>query len=127
MIDVNDGRFVISNTLILYPGYKFDDFKRSKYYNGQDGIRIIYLDDKQIIDGKKYHVSLFFRNNKIYLVSLINCDSEISESKEEERKMLHDRILEENNILSGHQYEWGKIVSEYDARSNISSIDIYYK
>ena len=29
-------------------------------------------------------------------------------------------------LNKGEKYQWGKIVSEYDVRSNISSINIYY-
>ena len=127
MIDVINGTIIISNTLKFYPGLQFDEFKKTEYYNGEDGIRVIYLKDKPIIDGKLYIVSFFFRNDRIYAVSLINCDKEIPEAEEFKRKLKHDNILNKNNIISGQQYEWGRVVSEFDARSNISSINIYYK
>jgi hypothetical protein len=126
MIDISKGVLKIDDTLSFYPGFRFEDFKETKYYNGQDGIRVIYLDEKQIIDGKQYIVNFFFRNNRIYVVSLINCDEDISESDESNRKIVHDEILKQNQIESGYQYPWGKVLSEFDARSNISSINIYY-
>lgn len=43
-----------------------------------------------------------------------------------DRKKIHDKILTEMGLLQGEKYQWGKIVSEYDVRSNISSINIYY-
>ena len=43
-----------------------------------------------------------------------------------ETEKIHDKILTEMGLLQGEKYQWGKIVSEYDVRSNISSINIYY-
>jgi len=126
MIDVRSGTLKINDALSFYLGFLFDDFKKTKYYNRQDGIRVIYLDEKQIVDGNKYIVNFFFRNNKIYVVSLINCDEDILESEESKRKNIHDEILKKNNIENGYEYPWGKVISEFDARSNISSINIYY-
>ena len=84
----------------------------------------LYLIKK--IDNRKYIVSLFFRNGKIYMVSLICCDKEFSEKDEDKRKILHDDILNELGIDHQMEYSWGKISSDYDARSNVSSIDIMY-
>ena len=47
-------------------------------------------------------------------------------AKEFDGKKIHDKILTEMGLLQGEKYQWGKIVSEYDVRSNISSINIYY-
>ena len=98
----------------------------TKYYTNQDGIRIIYLDEPQIIKNRKYIVSLFFRDGKIYMLSLICCDEEYSEKDESKRKDLHDLILKELGVLENSNFEWGEIKSIYDARSNISSINIIY-
>ena len=59
----------------------------------------------------------FFLGNKL---------KKFSESNERDRKKIHDKILTEMGLLQGEKYQWGKIVSEYDVRSNISSINIYY-
>lgn len=126
MLDKNKGTLKINDILSFYPGFRFEDFKETKYYNGQDGARVIYLGEKQIIDGKRYKINFFFKNNRIYVVSLINCDEDISESDEPKRKIVHDEILKQNKIESGYQYPWGKVLSEFDARSNLSSINIYY-
>lgn len=126
MIDTSNGELKINNELIVHPNYQFDDFKKTKYYTGQDGIRIIYLEQVQKIDNRNFYVSLFFRENKLYSVSLINYDQGISEPNEIDRKVIHDQILEENNIENNVDYDWGKVISEYDPRSNISSIDIFY-
>ena len=126
MLDISNGFFKISDELTIFPGFSFEQFKNTRFYKNQDGLRIFYLDEQQIIDNRKYIVSLFFRNGKIYMVSLIGCDKEFSEKDEDKRKILHDDILNELGINQQMEYSWGKISSDYDARSNVSSIDIMY-
>lgn len=126
MLDINNGVIEISDELTIFPDYSFEQFKNTRFYNNQDGVRIFYLDEQQIIDSRKYIVSLFFRNGKIYMVSLICCDKEFSEKNEDKRKLLHDNILKELGINQQMEYSWGKISSDYDARGNVSSIDIEY-
>lgn len=126
MRKINAGFIRISEDLTIYPGYTFEEFKGTKFYKKQDGIKIIYLDEQQIIEKRKYIVSLFFREGKIYMVSLICCDKEYSESDEFKRKVLHDSILNKLGIMEQRRYDWGKISSDYDARSNISSINVTY-
>lgn len=126
MLDISNGFFKISDNLIIFPGFSFEQFKNTRFYKNQDGLRIFYLDEQQIIDNRKYIVSLFFRNGKIYMMSLICCDKEFSEKDEDKRKILHDDILNELGINQQMEYSWGKISSDYDARSNVSSIDIMY-
>lgn len=126
MIDVTNGEVSTREGLVIGPNYSFDKFKTTKFYNGQDGVRIIYLDEHQTIYGRQFIMSLFFRDGIIYMVSLICCDEKFSESNERDRKKIHDKILTEMGLLQGEKYQWGKIVSEYDVRSNISSINIYY-
>ncbi|WP_236354814.1 hypothetical protein [Konateibacter massiliensis] len=77
MIDIKTGIFKIDDDLIFSPNFSYDDFKKTPYFKGQDSIRMIYLDNKQRIDGKTYIVSFFFREEKIYMISLINCDDSI--------------------------------------------------
>ena len=126
MIDVTNGEVSTREGLVIGPNYSFDKFKTTKFYNGQDGVRIIYLDEHQTIYGRQFIMSLFFRDGIIYMVSLICCDEKFSESNERDRKKIHDKILTEMGLLQGEKYQWGKIVSEYDVRSNISSININY-
>lgn len=121
-----EGIVAVSNNMIIHPGYTFEEFKNTIFYLKQDGVRIIYLDEKQIIDGKQYIVGLFFRRQKIYMLSLICCDGEYDEKSEINRKKLHDDILNKYEIMEQDDFKWGKIRSEYDARSNISSINFYY-
>ena len=126
MLNISNGFFEISDGLQIFSGFSFEQFKNTRFYKNQDGLRIFYLDEQQIIDNRKYIVSLFFRNGKIYIVSLICCDKEFSEKDEHKRKILHDNILNELGINQQMEYSWGKILSDYDARSNVSSIDIIY-
>lgn len=126
MINTENGAIKIGHDTIVDKDYTLDMFKKSHFYDGQDGIRIIDLEEIQLIDGKKYIVSLFFREGKIYMISLINCDKEISQEDEYLRKDTQDKILIQVGIKSGAVYSWGKIISEYDKRSGVSSIDIYY-
>lgn len=126
MLDISNGFLTISDELTIFPGFSFEQFKHTRFYKNQDGVRIIYLDEQQIIDNRKYIVSLFFRNEKIYMVSLICCDKEFSEKDAAKRKKLHDDILNELGINQKEKYTWGEISSDYDARSNVSSIDIMY-
>lgn len=58
------------------------------------------------------------------MLSLICCDEEYSEKDESKRKDLHDVILKELGVHENSNFEWGEIKSIYDARSNISSINI---
>ncbi len=127
MAGIREGFIAVSDKLTIYPGFSFEQFKQTKFYRNQDGIKIIYLDGQQIIADRKYMVSLFFRNGKIYMVSLICCDQEFSANDEPKRKILHDDILNEWGIGSQARYSWGKISSDYDARSNLSSINIVYR
>ena len=126
MKNISDGYVRISDELTIFPTFTFEQFKETTYYKNQDGIRIIYLEEQQVIENRKYIVSLFFRNETIYMVSLICCDQEFSEVDEGKRKILHDDILKEWGMAEQKEYVWGKISSDYDNRSNISSINIMY-
>ncbi len=126
MDHIRDGFLSISDQLTIYPGFSFEQFKHTKFYKNQDGIKMIDLDGPQMIGGRNYIVSLFFRHGKIYMVSFLCCEKEFSENEEKKRKILHDDILNEFGIRPQERYRWGKISSEYDARSNLSSINILY-
>ncbi len=126
MDDIRNGSISISDQLTIHPAFTFEQFKRTKFYKDQDGIKMICLDGPQVIDDRKYIVSLLFRNGKIYMVSFICCDKEFSEKDEKKRKILHDDILSELGIRPQERYSWGEISSDYDARSNLSSINIVY-
>lgn len=126
LIDINTGNLIISNELIVGPKYSFEQFKKTKFYDNQDGIRIIVLNKEQVIDGRNYLISLFFREGIIYIVSLFCCDINFTEKDEPQRKKYHDMILKSYGLDTHNEYSWGKVYSEYDARGNVSDICILY-
>lgn len=71
-------------------------------------------------------IDIFFRNESIYMLSLTCCDIDYSEADELNRKELHDEVLKEFGVVGNGKYNWGDVVSVYDARSNISSINFIY-
>lgn len=86
MIDVTNGEVSTREGLVIGPNYSFDKFKTTKFYNGQDGVRIIYLDEHQTIYGRQFIMSLFFRDGIIYMVSLICCDENfLNQTRETEK------------------------------------------
>ncbi len=123
---IGDGVISISDQLTIGPGFSFEQFQRTKFYKKQDGIKMIDLDGPQRIDGRNYLVSLFFRSGIIYLVSLVCCDETFSANEEKQRKRFHDHILNQLGLRPQERYSWGTISSEYDARSNLSSINMVY-
>lgn len=67
MIDVTNGEVSTREGLVIGPNYSFDKFKTTKFYNGQDGVRIIYLDEHQTIYGRQFIMSFILsRWNNLY-------------------------------------------------------------
>ena len=127
MIDFEKGIVRVSEDLTIRPGYTFDDFKKCRYYRNQDGICVIYLDEKIDIDGRSYAVDFFFRNGIIYMLSLTCLDKDYTEEDEPQRKEFHDEILQEYGIDGIAKFDWGIVSSNYDARGNVSSINLEYR
>ena len=121
-----DGVVSLGNGLTITPGYSFSDFQKTSFYNDQDGKRQIILDGSFIIDGRKYAVDLVFVKGNIYSVSLVCCDIEFSMEREEERREMHDEILRRYGLERQNKFPWGELVSDYDAKGNVSSISFYY-
>lgn len=126
MIDLANGIVRVAKELNIHPNYTFEDFKKTSFYKKQDSSRVVYLDGQQVIDEKKYIVSIFFRNGKIYMLSLICCNIEYSEMDEKKRKDLHDEILKQYGVMGEKEFVWGRVISDYDARGNCSSINFLY-
>ena len=125
--DIRNGILRLSEDLILSPEYTFEDFKKTSYYKGQDGIRVITLDDRYNIDGNTFLVSIVFVDGRIDNVSLVCTDEEFSWETEPERKKLHDRILNDWGLSGENLFDWGNISSVFDAKSCVSSIVIRYR
>lgn len=124
--DIRNGILRLSEDLILSPEYTFEDFKKTSYYKGQDGIRVITLDDRYNIDGNTFLVSLIFVEGRLDNVSLVCTDEEFSWETEPERKKFHDRILNDWELSEENLFEWGSISSIFDVKSCVSSIVIRY-
>lgn len=125
-MDISNGIIKIDDGLVVMPNFTFQQFKKTRFYDNQDGIRIIYLAGQKIIENRKYIVGLFFRKGKLYMISLVCCDQKYSENDEYKRKYLHDTVLHEFGLWGNSKFKWGEIESVYDARSNVSSINIIY-
>ena len=125
--DIRNGILRLSEDLILSPEYTFEDFKKTSYYKGQDGIRVITLYDRYNIEGNTFLVSLVFVDGRLDNVSLVCTDEEFSWETEPERKKLHDRILNDWGLSGENLFEWGNISSVFDAKSCVSSIVIRYR
>ena len=122
---IDKGVISLSDDLVITSGYTFDQFRATRYYKGQKPERVFWLDEKFMFQGHSFMVSLFFRSGVIYMLSLLCCDLEFGMEEEKKRKELHDEILQSGGIGRSDQ-EWGYVESVYDARSNISSIDLVF-
>lgn len=114
------------NGEIFYPGYTFDDFQKSVFFEGQDGVRVIKIKDIVSINDNNFIVSLFFRNKVLYMISIICVDINLPFSEEIKRKQFHDEFLAKNRLNSENFFYWGNIKSVYDSKGNVSSINIIY-
>jgi hypothetical protein len=126
-MDFQNDKIFIANDLIIHPGYTLDEFMKTRFYKGQNTERIIPFGEQVIIDRRKYYGDLWFKNNKIYCVSLLCVDENFTQETEPQRKIFHDRILKEYNLNPSETFIWGKVLSTYDPRGNVSSIDIFYQ
>ncbi|MBD9048023.1 MAG: hypothetical protein EGR46_03660 [Ruminococcus sp.] len=114
------------NGEIFCPGYTFDDFQKSVFFEGQDGVRVIKIKDIVSINDNNFIVSLFFRNKVLYMISMMCVDIDIPFSEEIKRKQFHDEFLAKNRLNSENFFDWGNIKSVYDSKGNVSSINIIY-
>ena len=110
----------------FYPGYTFEEFKRSHFYTDQDGILFIKLDHPIQIKNHTYLISICFMDYELDLLSLCCIDKEIPFEREIERKSLHDQILAEQGFSPVNNYPWGSVTSSYDPRGNCCDINIVY-
>lgn len=126
MIDIARGLFTLDDMTIT-SNFTFQQFQKSKHYKNQSPIRVIWLKNQFHIDGHRFIASLFFRNEKIYMLSMLCVDEEYTLENEIKRKELHDQILKDWDVEGTGYYLWGSITSAYDSRSNISSIDVQFR
>lgn len=114
------------NGEIITPGYTFEDFQNTAFFEGQDGIKIIRLNGTVRIGENNFITSLFFRNKILYMISMICVDIDLPFSEEIKRKQFHDEILTKNGLDTESYFDWGSIKSVYDPKGNVSSINVIY-
>jgi len=120
------GRITIDG-VEFYPGYTFEDFKKTKFYSNQDGIRIIRLNGVIKIDNHQYLVNLFFREYTLYMISMVCVDIDIPFEEEEKRAVLHRQIMAEYGLSDVNVFSWGILKVSFDPRSNSSKIGLIYQ
>ena len=125
-MDPETGKIIIDG-VEFRPGYTFEDFKKTPFYTNQDGIRIIPLKGGKEIDAHKFIASLFFRDGKLYMISLACVDIDIPFEEEETRALLHRQILAEYGLSNDNTFPWGTLKVICDSRSNSSSIAFVYQ
>lgn len=125
-IDVEHGRITIGD-MVIFPGFTFEDFKKTKFYSGETPEEEIIISEDKLIDGRKYVFSIVFRNEYIYYLCLVNTDYEFSQKDNPKRKHIHDKILAEYGIYGDKKrFYWGGIKSDYDSRDNVSGIYFFF-
>lgn len=120
-IDFNKGIITIDN-VSFFNGFTFEDFKKTKFFDNQDGTHFIDL-KKDRIDGYDVYTSLFWDNGKLSLISLILDQDNFTES---DTKKAHDSFLEKHGVSKKKVYEWGTIEAIIDPKSGFPSIDFSY-
>lgn len=125
-INFEEGIIKIKDYLIISPEYNFEKFKASKLYNGQDETRFMWLEKAYVLDDRKWKIGLIFIKQKIYGVTLTCIEQNFSAIDEPKRKEFHNEILKKYGINEERIFNWGKVSSIYDERSNVSSILIKY-
>lgn len=126
-MDIKKGILEIDTDLRIEDTYTLQDFKRSIYFTGQDLSRIIFLDKKCRVQNHTFSISFFFKGEILYMIGLVCMDREFAPENEKDRKKYHDTILESWGLQDKNRFAWGSIASEYDSKSNISSINMIYK
>lgn len=124
-IDFENGTITIDEVQ-FGPGYSFDDFMFTRLYDHQNEIRFFTLDGVKTIGDNHFLVGMAFQNRILLFVTLMCVDEEFTWETEEKRKELHDRILRKYGIDEEKQFWWGKVSSDFDQKSCISSIVFAY-
>ncbi|WP_029688865.1 hypothetical protein [Thermoanaerobacter sp. A7A] len=140
MIDLKTGEMVVNSDLVLSPKLSLEEFKKTRYYTGQDEKMYMGIGGPHKIDGKDFYIKLCFENSHLKEVSL-SMDSPLIKGWNDEPKLkaIHDEYLKSKGIKLEHkwdegnykadvaEFEWGKIVSDFDSKSYTSNIVVIYK
>ena len=120
-IDFEKGIITIDN-VSFFNGFTFEDFKKTKFFDNQDGFHFINL-KKDRIDEYDVYTSLFWCNEKLSGISLVLGKDNFTES---DTKKAHDSFLEKHGINKEKVYEWGKVESVLDVKSGFPFIGFSY-
>ena len=113
----------------FYPGYTFEDFKKSAFYRHQTDVSIFALNEEQkpiVLDDHNFVITVLFHDSKLRILSLYCIDEDISYEQEKRRKKLHKKVMKEQGLSNTNVFAWGTVKSEYDRRIARYSIDIVY-
>ncbi len=113
----------------FYPGYTFDDFKKSAFYRHQTDVSIFALNEAQnpiVLDNHNFVITVLFRDSKLQLLSLYCIDKDISYEQEELRNTLHKKVLKEQGLSNTNIFLWGIVKLAYDPKISRYSIDVVY-
>ena len=140
MIDLKTGEIIVNSELILSPKLSLEEFKKTRYYTGQDEKMYMSIGGPHKIDGRDFYISLYFKDSFLKEVSLMIYSPLIKEWDEEpKRKEIHDEYLrskgiklerkwdEENYKADVAEFDCGEIVSYFETKGYTSSILIIYK
>ena len=125
-IDFENGIITIDEVM-LGPGYSFNDFMFTRLFDHQNENRFFWLEEKKTIGDNTFAVGLAFQNRILLLAELMCVDEEFTWETEEKRKELHDRILRKYGINEKKEFRWGRVRSDFDRKSCISSIVFAYR
>lgn len=127
MIDIYSGNIIIDGSYILHPHLSFKEFSLGNYFNNQNEKRLFNLNGLHQIQDKLFYVSLFFKESQLKQIHLVVHDDNITNPIDEpNRKIIHDSLLAKLGVIISGDFAWGRIASDYDKRSNISSIIVTY-
>lgn len=115
---------ILSDDIAIDREYKFEDFKRTKFYDNQQDNRFFWINNLcQIKElGGLFKVGLWFEDGKIRQIQLLFMDNDISD--EIMRKNKHQEIIRDN--ISNISLQASKITNYWDERDLYSTIIIDY-
>jgi hypothetical protein len=134
MIDKDTGEIAIDSVpIVLGPSFVLDDLLSSSLAGqcqagpGAEPYRSLVIGE-HLISGLTFFVTLGFYGQKLEFIDLLYSGElpDGSKTQEAERKKVHDRWLVKQLGKASSTYKWGEISSDYDPRSDTSSIVIRY-
>jgi hypothetical protein len=136
MIDIHTGEVLIGSVAKLGPKFTRSDFLSLPIESKSLVINEPYHSyalGQHLVGGETFLVTLYFYEQKLESIDLVNSREEFgtswnewSEEKQLKRKQAHDAWLIQQTGNASHIYAWGEIGSSNDPKSGGSSITIRY-